>query len=258
MFRRAPVPAPPYSQFFGMKAGQADPITPKKAKPYQYSTHLLDRKNTDADLNKGRLFSRESFVSTVDSSSIYDNVEQKTIRETRLIHILDGKLNRPDDFHSPEMLPEHIMSQKVSLTQSNDATTIFFKKRAAEIQIKVQNNQSLLIDDPTYFELLASDKKTINWKPAPVESIAPIQVIEIENDLDQSNLTTVNSKCGYNDQNQNYLEDEETSIKDHQDGQYDPNSAVKLNPNDTLLFMQNELNRRRRRSPRLCSPRDSS
>ena len=134
----------------------------------------------------------------------------------------------------------------------------FFKKRAAEIQIKVQNNQSLLIDDPTYFELLASDKKTINWKPAPVESIAPIQVIEIENDLDQSNLTTVNSKCGYNDQNQNYLEDEETSIKDHQDGQYDPNSAAKLNPNDTLLFMQNELNRRRRRSPRLCSPRDSS
>ena len=70
--------------------------------------------------------------------------------------------------------------------------TKYFKKRAAEIQIKVQNNQSLLIDDPTYFELLASDKKTINWKPAPVESIAP--TIEIENDHDHSNLTTVNSK----------------------------------------------------------------
>ena len=134
--------------------------------------------------------------------------------------------------------------------------TKYFKKRAAEIQIKVQNNQSLLIDDPTYFELLASDKKTINWKPAPVESIAP--TIEIENDHDHSNLTTVNSKCGYNDQNQNYLEDGQNSTNHHQDGQYDPNSAVKLNPNDTLLFMQNELNRRRRRSPRLCSPRDSS
>ena len=120
--RRAPIPAPPYSQFFGMKAGQVDPITPKKAKPYQYSTHLLDRKNTDADLNKGRLFSRESFISTVDSSSIYDNAEQDKIRETRLIHILDGKLNRPDDFHSPEMLPEHIMSQKVSLIKSNEPT----------------------------------------------------------------------------------------------------------------------------------------
>ena len=97
-----------------MKGGQVDPITPKKAKPYQYSTHLLDRKNTDAELNKGRLFSRESFVSTVDCSSIYDNAEKDKIRETRLIHILDGKLNRPDDFTSPEMLPEHIMSQKVS------------------------------------------------------------------------------------------------------------------------------------------------
>jgi len=97
-----------------MKGGQVDPITPKKAKPYQYSTHLLDRKNTDAELNKGRLFSRESFISTVDSSSIYDNSEKDKIRETRLIHILDGKVNRPDDFTSPEMLPEHIMSQKVS------------------------------------------------------------------------------------------------------------------------------------------------
>ena len=115
----------------------------------------------------------------------------------------------------------------------------------------------MLIDDPTY-ELLVNDKKTINWKPAPVESIQTIE-IEPEPRFDQINLTTENSKCGYNDENLNYLENcNETPSRVDPNGQYDLNNAVKLNPNDTLLFMQNELNRRRRRSPRLCSPRDSS
>ena len=55
-----------------------------------------------------------NFVSTVDTSSIYDDRHRETIVDNnRVFHVLKAQTPKFDDYQSPELLPEHMIELKV-------------------------------------------------------------------------------------------------------------------------------------------------
>ena len=94
------------------------------------------------------------------------------------------------------------------------ALSIFQKRNDKVIEQLQLNNRLMAVEDDTY-NLLTNNSRTINWRPAP----APVEHV-IDIDLDQLG-----------------------------DGEIDLTPANGRTPkrDGTLLFIQNEQNRRRRR-----------
>ena len=70
---------------------------------------------------------KSNFISNVQSCSIYEfhkTPERKV--EPKMIHVLDYEEQRPEDFCSPEFIPEHILDIKVRLpfTKANSSVLI--------------------------------------------------------------------------------------------------------------------------------------
>ena len=112
--RKAPVAQPPFSQYIGMNANEGGAI-PRCMLPrhqfYNSPIKTVRRKS----LAPKKLESKSKFVSNVESCSIYEfhkTPERKC--EPKLIHVLDYEEQRPDDFYSPEFVPEHMLDIKVS------------------------------------------------------------------------------------------------------------------------------------------------
>ena len=84
--RQEPVPQPPYSACYGI-----NPRTPARTRKLS------------------------NFVPNVDTTSIYDMQDQKTPHRTpgAVLHRLQHQPTRPDDFISPDQLPEALYRNKV-------------------------------------------------------------------------------------------------------------------------------------------------
>ena len=106
----APMPKPPFSAFLGLRGSVSERIM-TNSPLIEREIPKVERKISDG-LPVPQFVS--NFVSTVDTSSIYDDRHRETILDNnRVFHVLKAQTPKFDDYQSPELLPEHMIELKV-------------------------------------------------------------------------------------------------------------------------------------------------
>ena len=77
-----------------------------------------------------------NFIPSVDTTSIYEMQDPKTPKKTpqNFVHKLHKNSQRPDDFVSPETLPENLQRKKVSFIKISRKNPLNFKTTAIIIE----------------------------------------------------------------------------------------------------------------------------
>ena len=106
----APMPKPPFSAFLGLRGSVSERIM-TNSPLIEREIPKISRKISDG-LPVPQFVS--NFVSTVDTSSIYDDRQPETrVDNNRVFHVLKAQTPKFDDYQSPELLPEHMIELKV-------------------------------------------------------------------------------------------------------------------------------------------------
>ena len=109
----APMPKPPFSAYLGLRGSVSERICTNSPRPTTEPAKI-ERKISDG-LPVPQFMS--NFVSTVDTSSIYDTEKQMDAEydKNRVFHVLKTQSPRIVDYTSPEKLPPHMIELKVNL-----------------------------------------------------------------------------------------------------------------------------------------------
>ena len=104
------MPKPPFSAFLGLRGSVSERI--------MTNSPLIERDipKIERKISHGLPVPQfvSNFVSTVDTSSIYDDKQPETrIDNNRVFHVLKAQTPKFDDYQSPELLPEHMIELKV-------------------------------------------------------------------------------------------------------------------------------------------------
>ena len=111
------MPKPPFSAYLGLRGSVSERICTNSPRPVtteQSKSQSIERKISNG-LPVPQFMS--NFVSTVDTTSIYENEKEMDAEcdKNRVFHVLKTQSPRIVDYTSPEMLPPHMIELKVNL-----------------------------------------------------------------------------------------------------------------------------------------------